>query len=362
MKYCIHVILLIIVAFTMNACLKGRIPVETIIPVSRVDSVFLQHFRQTSGVIAAEGTTSLPLSDGRTLWLFGKAHLNDYNSVSGMMACMPNANNAAMLSDVSMNMSTLNVGNNDFIPSNETGKWFIPLHAYQYNDTVYVFAKKQGGISLNTRTYIVKYRFPDFQYLKVDSMSLNQTMYGYTSYVDTGKGFCYVYGIYRPDTLADNALYVARFPMNDIHSKWQYYAHNDWVDVASAAQIIAYVPGENFSVRKIKSRYVLLTQAYGKACNKGTEIYAQSGANPWGDFLNYHLIHTIGDSLGVVTPVCYGVTLHPQYLNSDNEVLITYSINGYGTCIPTCTSGYDNPDYYRIRTLRVGLKKIDVAF
>jgi hypothetical protein len=198
----------------------------------------------------------------------------------------------------------------------------------------------------------------------VDSFLFNSTNYGYTVFLDHAKGFCYAYGLFNPSINSDNNMYVARFPMNSLHDKWQYYSNvnDEWVDPASGATPIAMVPGENFSIRKIKNKYVFLTQASGKACNKGTEIYSQTSAYLYGPFLNYQLLHTIEDNLGGNTPVTFGVTLHPQFINSEDEVLITYALNGYSPCVSTCVGGYDNPDFYRIRTLRVGLKKIDAAF
>ena len=358
----VYLILILLVAF-LGACLKGRIPPEVKLPESRIDSTFLSYFKQTSGVTAGEGTTSLTLSDGRTLWLFGNSHLNDYNSGTGQIACAPNVHNAAMTSDGSFVMTTLNMGSSDFIPSNETGKWFSPLHAYQYADTVFVFAKKSGG-SPNTKTYVAKFHFPDLQFIRVDSFYFNNTNYGYTVFLDQAVGFGYVYGLYQPGTLKDNDMYLARFPMNSLHSKWQFYSKttSSWMDPSSAATSLALIPGENFSIREVKNKFILLTQEYGKMCDKGTKIYSSTAPHPYGNFLNHQLLHTIGDSLNGVTPVTYGVTLHPQFLNAENEVLITYTINGYAPCIPTCTAGFDNPDYYRIRTLRVGLKKIDAAY
>jgi hypothetical protein len=351
----------VIVLLISGACLKGRVPSDVVLPVSRIDSMFLTYFQQTSGVTAAEGTTSLNLSDGRVLWLFGSAHLNDYISATGMISCTPTVHNAAMTSNSSFVMTTLNVGVNDFIPSNETNTWFAPLHAYQYADTVFVFAKKMGGLQ-NNRTYVAKLHFPDLHYLQIDSFSFNNTNYGYTCFTDTAKGFCYVYGLFQPDILSTNQLYFARFPMNSLHDSWQFYSADRWVNLPSQATPIAQIPGENFSIRQVKNKFILLTQSAGKACNKGAEIYSQTSANPWGTFLNYQLLHTITDQLDSVSPVTYGVTLHPQFLNADNEVLITYAMNGYSPCISTCTGGYDNPEYYRIKALRVGLKKIDPAY
>ena len=352
---------LCLVMLNMLSCIKGNIPPEVTLPQSFTDSTFLHYFQLSNGITAGEGTTSLPMTDGRTLWFFGAAHINDYVSTSGLISCTPNVHNAAMASNSSFAMTMLNQGAIDFIPSNETGTWFTPLHAYQYADTVFVFAKKMGALQ-NTNTYVAKYHFPDLQFQRIDSISYNLTNYGYTVFMDTVKGFCYVYGLWQPDVHASNALYVARFPMNSLHSNWQFYSNDVWVNLPSQASVIAQVPGENFSIRKVRNKYIFLTQEAGKNCNTGTKIYAQTAANPWGTFLNYQLIHTIQDNLSGVSPVTYGVTLHPQYLNSSDEVLITYSVNGYAPCIPTCTGGYDNPDYFRVKTLRVALKKIDAAY
>lgn len=343
------------------SCLKGRLPVDVVIPESHMDSTFLNYFRQTSGLTAGEGATSMTLSDGRVLWLFGQSHLNDYNASLGMIACNPNVYNAALAMDPSFQVQTLNNGLNDFIPSNESGRWFAPLHGYQYADTVFIFAKKLGG-GPNNRTYIAKYHFPDLQFLQLDSFAYANTIYGYSLFTDSARGFCYIYGLVNPGVLSDNNMVLARFRMNSLHDTWQFYAHDTWVNLPSGATALAQVPGENFSVCEVRSKFILLTQEAGKSCNKGTLIYSQTASNPYGPFHNYQLLHTITDSLSGATPVTYGVTLHSEFLNASDELLVTYAINGYEPCLVNCIGGYTNPDYYRIRTLRVALRKIDPGF
>jgi hypothetical protein len=334
-----------------------------VLPVSHIDSAFLSHFQLTSGITAGEGTTSLTLSDGRVLWLFGQSHLNDYNSSTGLITCSPNVHNAAMTTNTVWSTNTLNTGTNDFIPSNESGTWFKPLHAYQYADTVFVFAKKEGAGN-NTRTFVAKFHFPDLTYLRIDSFHFNNTNYGYSVLTDMSVGFGYVFGLYQPDLNGMNGMFLARFPLNSLHDNWQYYSADlqKWMDPSNAGTPLAQVPGENFSVCKIRNKYILLTQEAGKTCNQGAKIYSQTSAYIYGTYKNYQLLHTITDQMGGITPATYGVSLHPQFLNTSDEVLVTYTVNGYEPCILTCSGGYDNPDYYRVKTLRVGLKKIDPAF
>jgi hypothetical protein len=347
----------------MLSCIKGKLPAVVTIPPPRIDSVFQQHFRLQQGIVAGEGTRSFVLDDGRTIWLFGASHVNDFQSGSGTIPCSTNVRNAAMISSSDLTMTLLNTSLQDFIPSNETGTWFSPLHAYQYADTLFVFAKKMGGLP-NNRTYVSKFLMPAIQYIRTDSMLYNNTRYGYSVFIDKAKGFGYTYGLYNPNGLSENKMYLARFPMNSLHSKWQFYSLDEdtWKDAASSGSSLAEIPGENFCVRKVRDRYVLLTQEKGKYCNQGKEIYAQTATNLWGPFLNFKLIYTIDDQVGGVTPVTYDACLHPQQINPENEILITYTRNGYAPCITTCNAGQDNPDFFRVRTLRVPLKSIDAGF
>jgi hypothetical protein len=58
-------------------------------------------------------------------------------------------------------------------------------------------------------------------------------------------------------------------------------------------------------------------------------------------------------------PFFYLPIPHPEYINANDELLLTYSINGYGTCIPSCVNNRFNPTMYRPRGIRIPLKLID---
>src|SRR3546814_4767831 len=40
------------------------------------DSTVVEYFRRTDGWVAGDGAFSIPLSDGRTLWVMGDSHIN----------------------------------------------------------------------------------------------------------------------------------------------------------------------------------------------------------------------------------------------------------------------------------------------
>ena len=345
----------LILIFT--ACLKGKFSSPLTIKPGQVDSAFTNYFKKQSGVTAAIGARSLTLSDGRMLWLFGKSHLNDFNTSTQKISCNANAHNAAMLF-AGNTISTLNNGNADFIPSNEVNTWFTPLHAYQYFDTVFLFAKKEGSSIQNNKTYIAKFQFPSLQFLSIDSMSLSNTIYGYNILVDTAIGFCYIYGLKNLNPAGQNSVCLARFPMNNPYSTWMFYATDQWINYAQNAIPITQIPAENFSIRKIRNQFVMITQDAAFMCNEGTNIYSNIASYPYGPFLNYTKIYTIQDKIGSVTSATKQPTIHPEFTSND-ELLVTYSIDGFDPCQTTCNNNEDEPDYHRIKAIRVPLKSIN---
>src|SRR5215831_2313644 len=66
-------------------------------PSARRDASFTELFRRTSGWIAGDGGLSVPLSDGRVLWLFGDSHVDDFDPATGTMPCLFQTRNAAFV-------------------------------------------------------------------------------------------------------------------------------------------------------------------------------------------------------------------------------------------------------------------------
>ncbi len=91
-------------------------------------------------------------------------------------------------------------------------------------------------------------------------------------------------------------------------------------------------------------------------CDNGRKIYASVSDSPTGPFSDKKVIYSITDTLNGHYPFFYGPLSHPEYINEKNELLIIYSINGYGDCIPACVDGKSNPEFYRVQALRVPLK------
>ena len=94
-------------------------------------------------------------------------------------------------------------------------------------------------------------------------------------------------------------------------------------------------------------------------CDGGRRIYVQVSNKLTGPFTKAKLIWTLDDIINGHYPFFYAATSHPEYINDKDELLLTYCINGYGTCVPGCVNHEYNPDFYRPRGLRIPLKLID---
>src|SRR5438046_3585 len=66
-------------------------------PGDRTGTAFTEFFRRSSGWAAGDGALSVPLTDGRVLWLFGDSHVDDVDPATGTMPCLFQTRNAAFL-------------------------------------------------------------------------------------------------------------------------------------------------------------------------------------------------------------------------------------------------------------------------
>lgn len=154
-------------------------------------------------------------------------------------------------------------------------------------------------------------------------------------------------------------MYVARFPLNNPAASWKFRDGKGWdTEVLNAVPMgedVGFTP----MVSMVNNKYVLISSEYSVGCDQGKEIFSSFSNFSTGPFSTRKLIYTIDDTVQGHYPFFYGVMAHPEYINKRNELLVTYNINGYDPCVVSCVNNRFNPDYYRLRAIRVPLKLID---
>lgn len=333
------------------------------------DTAVIRFFKRERGWIASDGGFSIPLNNGKVLWLFGDSHINDFDTATGTVPCLFQVRNAAMLqpeNDWQWKHTNTLIGNGPGFKSFFKNKpddnyWFWPGAGFQLKDTIYVFLsnlKKTGNgiwdwgrggpdmwgkITVRDMKIVAYTPLQDF-----DSISFGQ---GFVK--DEKAGYIYAFG--SKLRLITGAVYVARFPINDPNKAWQFWDGKGWVPDAKNAAEIAEGASNSLHVSKVNGKYVLLSSEFSVGCDQGKKIYAAVSDQPTGPFSKRKIIYSIDDTLQGHYPFFYAVIAHPEYINENKELLITYSINGYGDCVNTCIRGRMDPGHYRPRGIRVPL-------
>jgi len=337
------------------------------------DAAFTEHFRRESGWNAGDATISVPLPDGRVLWLFGDSYINQYNAQNNTIPCLFLANNCVLEQSASDpddmishydqapgNWSFFKTGETD--PAcNVTRMYFWPGKGFYYNNKVYIFLHKRSKCSF-FGNYVAELSYPGLQLLSINPITLpsihdiNQIEFG-KAIVQEG-GMLYLYG-----QRSFNA-YVARCPIGQLYQPWEFYTNSGWASnpVAMPKSILQAYTGTStsFSVFPYNGSYLMITQQIGYlTCGLGQKIFLRQSATLTGPFNQVASVYTVNDSYNGIPLGTYNAQAHPHELNGD-ELLISYNVNDFSassTCPGQCANGGTsrNPDTYRPKFIRVNL-------
>jgi hypothetical protein len=340
------------------------------------DIVATNFFKRSTGWIASDGGLTVPLRDGRTLWLMGDSHVNDYDVKTATVPCLFQVRNCALLQPANdwawQHTQTLignGPGNKNYFKFNTNDKYFTwPGAGVQIGDTVYVYCSslmnKAGGGAFGFGSagndYWAKIKYPEMTVAGYTQFpAFAGINYGFSMIKNDADGFVYVYG--SKLKVIKGEIYVARFPISDPNAKWTFWDGKGWNADAAQSKMIATSPSTSVSFCKVKNKYIMVSSEFNVGCDQGKDIYTATSNSPLGPFSTPKVVYSIPDRKEGHSPFFYSVFGHPEFINSQNELLITYSINGYEKCVVDCVNGRSDPNVYRPRAIRVPLKFIDAA-
>lgn len=369
-----HQICLLLPLVTLFASCKTRPADLSQTPIVRKDKAFTEFFRRTSGWVAGDGAISLPLQDGRVLWFFGDSHVNDFDARSRTVPCLFQVRNAAIIHDKnnlrpSGTRLVNEPANKNLFHHPDGGKfWFWPMAGFQSGDAVYVslMALQPRGIPgmwdfKGIGQYWAKMKLPDLESISYVALpDFNGIDFGCGFFPEPESGYTFAFG--QKGNGRGTLIYVARFRTAEPEGDWTFWNGKNWN--ANVANAVAVASGASVSVSacKIKNKFLLTSSALSTQCDTGKEIFVSTSDSPTGPFTPLKKIFTLDDTFHGHYPFFYIPVAHPEFMNAKNELLITYSINGYDPCVPTCVNGRMNPDHYRPKAIRVPLKVIDPEF
>lgn len=336
-----------------------------------VDVDATNFFRRTEGWIASDGASSVLMNNGKVAWFMGDAHIDDYFYGSGKVWCLFQVRNAGLLQPASHSWnwhetSTL-VGNpfpgfDSYLKNKPSDDyWMWPGCGFQVsgNDTVYVYNQPLKSTGSGAWSWAddgnpiwAKIRSSDMKVVEYSEpmQSFNGINFG-LGFEKENDGYIYAFG--GKGTFIYSNVYVARFPANNPNARWSFWTGTGWSKNVKDIRRITEAASNGAAVVKYNGKYICISTEFSVGCDQGTHIYAAVSNSPTGPFTWRRIFYEIPDRLQGHSPFFYTPNGHPQFKTANDELLITYCINGYGDCVNTCKNGKMDPDLYRPKAIRV---------
>lgn len=322
-----------------------------------VDNEFTKRFELTEdGLTGADGTYSVLLPDGRTVWIFGDSFLGIVTPELTREKTDPMYIRNCFVLDDGKSLETIHQGNPDefksmLIPPRVTESkfkitereyWYWPGDGWVEDDQLKVFASEfyQTGDGMwdfeFKTTALFTYSLPDFKELSIDTISYSNVLgihYGHS--VCKTDEYAYVYG------LLERSPHVARI---DSNGNWQFYTGMEWSSSAADSKPMLEMDGsEQFSVFNYKDQYIMIMQAGSLS----DEIYSYVAKTPFGPWENKTLLYKTPKAYENDQLFTYNALAHPQFTKND-ELLISYNTNSF-----ELGDHFVNAGIYRPRFIRV---------
>lgn len=344
------------------------------------DSTYTGHFRRcgtNSGWNAGDATISIPLPDGRALWLFGDSYTNRPVCATHRVSCLFDVRNCMMIqsaTDDSVFETRQSPGTGyarttfKYGTDNQINYFLWPGHGFVEGDTTYIFLHRwysSDGLNIDSfaGNFVAKLNTNNLQIHTIDSLSLSSDFHlGRAVIRNTNDGYFYVYnnrqesGVYR--------LHVSRTPISAPLQSWQYYNGTTWVnDIAQSQSISPVAISSSFSAFMRNGLVYIVTQEpFGLFCGSGREIYSMESDELVGPFLLKRWLYTVEDTLNGKYLATYNAQAHPW---ENGDLLISYNVNDRASdpvnCPAECHQGTSrSADTYRPKFIRVPFSNLRI--
>ena len=307
------------------------------------------------GWTGGDGALSVPIGDGRTLWIFSDTFLGTVNPDGSRPADSPFVHNVLAIQDGGC--VTTYYGGTDgepqaFFDTGDSSRWYWLAGGLISGGKLKILLNRyrSTGTGLWDWTFegnaVAVVSLAD---MHVESVTdLPSSGVRWSGNVLKESGYTYVYGVDGAN--GQSYVHVARVPGDEIDdpSAWRYYATTGWTADETASSRQASGVSDGFTVVKTQTGYTLISQ--GRLLSRKVNEYP-AAPGPQGPWLTSVTAATIPDpGPGLYT---YNATVHPEF-NDGGQMLIGYSVNS--------TDGdHTSADSYRPRFMSIPIPDYGAA-
>ncbi|MBZ5564201.1 MAG: DUF5005 domain-containing protein [Acidobacteriia bacterium] len=327
------------------------------------DQQFNQLFTQNGpGWTGGDSTYSLPLPDGRVLWMFSDSYFGTVDSTTRTRATyLFNAHNSLVTTSASgQDFTTL------YPPgasAEEAASYFVPAVSSNWfwvgaglvqtaqNQLQMFLLEWEAGPTPGSFQFVgntvVNLSLPDLTVISYQPLNTPTTIEWGSSVLLDGD-WLYIYGI--EDLGAVKYPHVARTTPDQIAnpSAWTHWNGVDWVsDEASSARLLTDSISNEYSISKINGSYLLVAMDTSPAYGTWKNIVTYSSTSPTGPWGKRTVVYSTPET-GQGNLVTYNPRAHPEFTAND-QLLISYNVN---SLVP---QDLVHADDYRPKFIRVPL-------
>lgn len=339
-------------------------------PTTKTDTPDCDHFnnlfiRTGNGFTGGDGTYSVQIPDGRTVWIFGDTFLGTVEADGSRKKTDPMYIRNSFVVQDKDSLTTIyqkidDKDHSTVIPPHvlesnfeitEKDQWYWPGDGYIENDELKVFMSEFHQLDTGMwdfkwqGTALASFSLPDLKQtniIKLDFPNPKEIHYGH-AVLEDGK-FIYIYG------LGQGKVHVARAILGKSNDAWEFYTANGWSPESEKSIPIADIAAsEQFSVIKVDEKYVFVTQLgdFSKEVCSFTSNFPHKG------FTNKQVLFSTHIPENEINWFTYNAVVHPQF-SINNTLLISYNTNSF-----ILADHFKNADIYRPRFVRVPISKIN---
>lgn len=319
-------------------------------PAAAPDPFFNRLFARTGGGwTGGDGTLSVPLGDGRTLWLFGDSFLGTVNPDGTRPEDTPLVRNCIVIQDGET--LTTRTGNSPeapeaFFPPLPPGEWCWPADATVQNGKVRVIlhSYRQGRPLLWdwqwTGTSVAELGLPQLEIERITPLAVsNGVMYG--AILERAEA-TYIFGVEARGSA--RWMQVARAPPGDLLGAWAFFDGEGWsIDQAATRPVLDGVSTQ-FAVVDLADGLALVTMDNRVPFSADLVMYR--AARPEGPWQGPCRIYRVPEADAAIA--AYNPFIHPQF-TAGGRLLVSYNLNH----VSEPAALYRDASIYRPRFVRL---------
>ncbi len=330
---------------------------QTVPPAVVPDAAFNRLFAaRGNGWTGADGTLSIRIPDGRTLWLFGDTFLGRINPDGTRPEDSPFIRNSALVQTDGLLTPLYGQRHGEpvalFRPA-ARGEWYWPGDGTLEDRRLLIFLHRfrQDRPGLWgwqwTGTEIAIVGLPDLDLAGIRPLPVaNGVRYGAALLEHRGQVF--IFGVTAGS--GPKGLHVARGRQGSLLSTaWAFYDGRQWSPEPDRSASILTGVGSQFSMVPFRQGFALITMD-GRTPFSG-RLVAYTAPRPEGPFQGPVLIYEAPEASDAVT--AYNPFVHPQFSHR-GRILISYNVNH----LHDPDMLYRDAGIYRPRFIRVNLERL----